>query len=455
MKAKCPDCGEMIGVTDGNYDNHGECAGGGKAAKMDDGRVRRFDYVSAGQLRKPVRMDNGWLKTEGRIARVGIQEYRDSTGEIKRELRLPEEVFDRESLDSFQQLPVTNQHPPEMLNSANAKKYTVGNLGENIRKDGDFVVASILLHDADAIAAAEAGRSQLSNGYSCSLDGTQDRELTARWGKYDFIQRNIRGNHCAMVDFARAGNEARMRLDSGDAISGIGKTDFDMLRSESDSNHSNRAAGSENVMLHSLKFDGLTYEVTDQNAQPQLDRYVAGFRKQYDELLAKYDALAAQMKTDAAEMIEFDGAKIAICDLRDEKKRAPFLAASVTKAANERADLIVEARKHVSANEKLDGLSNVDIKKLVAQTLNKEQKLDDKSPEYIQVLYDLSIAAANKNKATQVDIARGAAFLPPTGNPAIPGMRADQFPSTDPAAARQAMIQRELAANVKSGNGAR
>ena len=35
---------------------------------------------------------------------------------------------------------------------------------------------------------------------------------------YDFIQRNIRANHVAIVDRARAGDSARIRLDSADAV---------------------------------------------------------------------------------------------------------------------------------------------------------------------------------------------------------------------------------------------
>lgn len=452
MKYRCDRCDQMVDVSYGDngpvYDAHGDCPGSGMPlhvpSKMDSvERVRRFDYVSSGNLRAPERMDNGWLKTEGRIARIGIQEYRDADGKVLKELRLPEEVFDSASLASFQQVPVTNQHPPEMLNAQNAKKYAVGSLGENIRADGDFVVAPIILTDAEAIAAAEAGRSQLSNGYTCSLDPTQDREYIARYGEYDFIQRNIRGNHCAMVDYARAGVEARMRLDAKDAISGIGKIDLDMLLFKSGNGYSEkRDAGSEKRMLHPLKFDGLTYEVTDQNAQAQHDRFVAGMKKQHDELSAKFDLLQNQIKEDAAAVVEFNGSKITVAEIRDSKKLAAFLGGIVRQAANVRADLIVEARKHLPASEKLDTMADDEIKKAVALALNKDQKLDDKSPEYINVLYDLSIAAAAKKVSpTQVDAVR--AFAAPTQ------VNADQLPAFDPAAAQKAMVQRALASNVK------
>jgi uncharacterized protein len=408
------------------------------AKEEESGRVKRYDVSSP--LKPPVRLDNGYLRVEGRIARVGIQEYRDYSGSIKREFRPPDEVFNADSLASFNLVPVTNTHPPVMLTSQNAKKYAVGSIGE-LRQDGDYIRADLLLHDSDAIAAAEQGRQQISNGYSCELENTP-----GMWNgqKYDSIQRKIRGNHVAIVDVARAGPEARMRLDSSSAFCEIDNNETQVITS--------RVEQRKTKMTHTLKFDGLTYEVNDPNAQPHLDRTIAAYKKSYDELLAKYDAVVADNKKISSEVFEFDGAEISVSEFKDTSKRATFMASAVEKAATARADLIVEARKHLNANEKIDKLSNLEIKKTVAATLNKDHKLDDKSAEYIEVLYNLSVEAANKNKASQVDIARGAVF--PQGL-VVGGVRADQFPSSDPSSARAAMIARELSANVKNGNGAR
>ena len=116
-------------------------------------RVGRYDQLDAASLKPPVKMDNGFLRVEGRIARVGVQEYHRVDGTVHRELRLPEEVFHADSLASFAMLPVTNRHPPGMLTAKNAKAFGVGSVGENVRKDGDYVAAPLILTDADAIAS--------------------------------------------------------------------------------------------------------------------------------------------------------------------------------------------------------------------------------------------------------------------------------------------------------------
>lgn len=181
-------------------------------------RVYRSDAI--GELAKPERLANGWLRVEGKIARVGLQEYEDADGTTHMELRLPEEVFAPESLASFRQVPYTDTHPPVLLDAANARNYARGSVGENVRQlDDTWVGAPILITDADAIRNVDAGRVELSNGYSAELDDTQDPALAAKWGAYKFIQRKIRGNHIAGVDSARAGPGARMRLDSrGNAL---------------------------------------------------------------------------------------------------------------------------------------------------------------------------------------------------------------------------------------------
>jgi hypothetical protein len=111
-------------------------------------RFRRFD----GELAPPVRMPNGWLKVEGKIARVGLQEYENDDGTMHMELRLPEEVFSPESMKSFQMVPVTNTHPPAMLDSLNTASYAKGYTGENVRAlDETWVGAPIMVTDSPTI----------------------------------------------------------------------------------------------------------------------------------------------------------------------------------------------------------------------------------------------------------------------------------------------------------------
>ncbi len=231
-----------------------------------------------GQLAPPEKLANGFLKVEGRISRTGIQIYRDAFGKEHREYRPAEEVFKQASLDSFKLMPVTNTHPDKLLDATNCKDHQVGTVGENLRADGDYVAASMMLTDSEAIRAALCGRQELSCGYSCELVPEAGEYLGE---KYDAIQRNILGNHVAMVDEARAGSGAAMRLDANDAIMVVSKPTR------------------EKSMPLAIKVDGLSIEVTDANAsmiQQTVDRAIDSAKKDSADLLKKAEAKLDEVK---------------------------------------------------------------------------------------------------------------------------------------------------------------
>lgn len=180
--------------------------------------VRRFD---AGELSKPVKLDNGWLRLDGTLTRVGVFDYRQHDGSVRRELRLPDEVFHEDALTSFELVPVTIDHPPEILDSKNTSRFQKGTVSK-IRRDGANLVGTILLTDQSAVdQALKGGRKQLSCGYHCDLDETPGVTSgipgVADGTRYDAIQRNVRGNHLALVHRARAGEVAQLKLDAADA----------------------------------------------------------------------------------------------------------------------------------------------------------------------------------------------------------------------------------------------
>lgn len=141
------------------------------------------------------------------IARTGTQEYlaeevgKDGGGIVK-VLRPEAEVFSPAALASFEGKPFTNDHPPVMLTPENVSGYEVGHV-QNVRRGSgewaDFVVADIHIHDAATISAVENGKRQISAGYEVEYKDNGDGTLT---------QTNIRGNHVALVDEARAGDRA-------------------------------------------------------------------------------------------------------------------------------------------------------------------------------------------------------------------------------------------------------
>ena len=180
--------------------------------------VMRFDR---GELHPAHRTEEGFLYVEGRATRAGVFLYRRADGSIIRELRSPEEVGSPESLASLARKPITNNHPPEFVDAANADKYAAGTVDPEVVWEQDhadgFVKVRGTIMRQDAIDAIDSGRLELSCGYHADVDETPgvwtDSHGTNH--RYDAIQKNIRYNHLALVDRGRAGNQAKLRIDGG------------------------------------------------------------------------------------------------------------------------------------------------------------------------------------------------------------------------------------------------
>ena len=157
-------------------------------------------------------LDNGFLRVPGHVSRTGIQEYLASElqldgdpNRIVKVFRPDEEVFSQDALDSFNGMDITLEHPDTFVNPDNYKQTSVGVISGAGVRDGDFVKCDLIIKDSEAIKLVEAGKVQLSVGYSTVYD-----DKVPDGADYDFIQRNIRVNHTAICDRARAGAQARL-----------------------------------------------------------------------------------------------------------------------------------------------------------------------------------------------------------------------------------------------------
>lgn len=149
----------------------------------------------------------GYLVANAKIARIGIQEYPNPDGTIRREFRPPEEVANRDSLKTLCDLPISIEHPPAMLDSSNARQFAVGWNG-SVSYDGGFVSTKVKLIDQHAVKdALDGGRIELSVGYVTKLDWTPG---VWKGQRYDAVQRQIKGNHIALTIKARGGSELRL-----------------------------------------------------------------------------------------------------------------------------------------------------------------------------------------------------------------------------------------------------
>jgi len=151
---------------------------------------------------------DGYLVANPRVARTGIQLYRGSEVGMKdkaivRVYRPEDEVFNKDAMASLAHRPLTNDHPPVPVTADNWKDYAIGQSGDEVARDGDCLRVPMSFMDANAIKDIQAGKKQLSVGYSCDIV-FQDGK-TPSGEQYDAIQTQIRGNHIALVKFARGG----------------------------------------------------------------------------------------------------------------------------------------------------------------------------------------------------------------------------------------------------------
>lgn len=140
------------------------------------------------------------------IARTGTQTY--SQHELPLEPnsdkqiivdRPPEEVFKDQTISSFEGKSITVEHPPEFVDPSNFKKYEVGHI-QNVRRgqglEDDLLIGDILIKDPEAIAYVNKHLPEISAGYNADYEQSEPGRA---------VQRNIIGNHVALVKSGRAG----------------------------------------------------------------------------------------------------------------------------------------------------------------------------------------------------------------------------------------------------------
>lgn len=160
------------------------------------------ERISANKYKTP----EGYLVcVDSVLARTGKQTYRkneifvDCNDETEIEVdRRPEEVFSEATLASFENKPITIEHPDEDVNTGNFKNLAVGFVRDIHRgKDNgqDVMLGTLVITDEEAISAVESGELlDLSCGYDCDIEDSANPQ-----------QRNIRGNHVALCENGRAG----------------------------------------------------------------------------------------------------------------------------------------------------------------------------------------------------------------------------------------------------------
>lgn len=326
------------------------------------------------------KLENGFLQVDAVLARTGIQVYlagelgltdRSPTTPV-RVYRSPEEVFHPDSMASFAMVPLTDNHPADMVDASNAKDLTIGWAGENIVRDGQLLRARIIVSHKDHVARLEnaQGKDELSNGYNCDL--VWESGVSPEGETYDARQVNIRGNHIALVDAGRCGAECRI-LDHGGPIASTKTPASDCSCKETPP----------------MADKALTKKVIDG----------LGLVESTDEGFAVIDAMArtiADLKTAASTAEGTNAAKDAAHTAALAAKDATIAeltakvsdTASLDARANARAKLITDAKRIGGDKLVTDGLSDEAIKKAAVTAHMGEDKVKDKADTFFVGAFD-------------------------------------------------------------------
>lgn len=175
--------------------------------------VKRYDLGAKVQLKLD---KNGYLRSQAYVTRIGVFKYVRDDGKIVKELRHPDDVFKKDSIDTLKSIPVTLDHPDTLVDSENSQYLQKGWTGDAVNiKDNRYLETAINVTTKDAIEEISEGKYEISCGYVCDL---KDEQGVYDGEKYDCRQTKIDYNHVAIVKSGRAGEKVKIKLDSGDAI---------------------------------------------------------------------------------------------------------------------------------------------------------------------------------------------------------------------------------------------
>lgn len=381
---------------------------------------RRLDSLP---LDKTYYTEEGYLVDHPIVTTCGIFEYKNSDGTMRRELRLPEYVFEEESLESYKGKPIIITHDAGEVDKNNVRKEQIGTIMSKGYRDGDNVRCEIIIHDTDALK--KCGLKELSLGYSLDTD-----ETPGIWKgeKYDCIQKNIEINHLALVGEARAGETARLNIDSkendikilkGGKLS-MDKTGMENYRTDENdltpeeleaaielfkaqkaavsvSGEGTDGEDDEPKSTENTEGNGAEAKSPIEQVRENVDRrdnegeemdpkaIIAEQKADIDTLLKEIDKLQASqdMETigDSEETEENS-------DNNEEEEKKSTNMDSIDKRFQERLDICRMADKL-----NLDGVENLSItegRKRVVKAVNPKMNLDGKSEVYIKAAYDIA-----------------------------------------------------------------
>ena len=398
-------------------------------------RVVRFDNMP---LTQTYFTEEGYLMDHPIVTTCGIFEYLNEDGSIRRELRIPEEVFSEKSLASYKGKPIIITHDAGVVNKDNVNREHIGTILSKGYKDGDSVRAEIVIHETDKMKSS--GLRELSLGYELTLDETPG-EYNGE--PYDAIQRNIEINHLALVSSARAGETARLNIDGKETPNTEGGTeemakkhDSDIMKPDAftkavedfnanseptaeepaketpvvDEENTTTPAADETVDPVQLVKD--RRDRRDSEGDPADVETAMGVIAQQDEdidtLIEVIEQMRAKNDFESADETNTDADDETYCD-EDEETPVENKDDDESKSENlnmDSIDRIVSAKLELCRiGDKLhmdgiESMSMMEAKKAIIKKVKPSVRLDGKSNTYINAMFDITKDAIAERKDT-------------------------------------------------------
>lgn len=349
-----------------------------------------IDRIPTADLENKIDPHTGFLHTKVVICRSGIQEYLgqelgltgDDAGKIFNVLRHPDDVTNENSLATYKNIVITDEHPAERwVNLDNIKQLQKGQVSEididrtqqEVHINGDMVIT-----DQDLINKTQSGKVEVSLGYAYEIiaeDGVYNGT------PYQFKYTNMIANHLSVVEKGRCGGSCKIVNDKKDNID----KKHDIIVDEQTKNEG---------VLMKITINGKEFEVSDEVGNALKEE-----RKSKDEEVEKVEkkvedadkkAEDAEEKTKEAEKAT-DVAAAKIDDLNVKLTKANDSKISnddMNKLVQERASLIAFAGSVIGNDNMPDSICPMVIKTAVVEK-HFNISVDGKSDAYIDARFEM------------------------------------------------------------------
>lgn len=361
-----------------------------------------------------VETPEGFLRIRATFARTGCQTYSNPDGSQRVEYRPESEVARQDSFLSLGGLPVTLEHPPQLLTPDTARQYQRGASGTHVEYSDGFVHGTVVLTDREAIEAVKRGdATELSVGYRCEYDATPG--VAPDGTRYDGVQRAISGNHHAITRKARAGSQVRLHFDSADgddqpivAVSADLIPSFEDPSMATSRQPADRTDAKPPAEKASTKPQDKDEEEMEEEEEEQMDSYDDTSSKgrkdaaPTDGKVVPWDVYKATVDDLAASELRFDALSEQLAELEqlvaERNDSAPEPDPElINKLMAERVDVLEKAADLTGNRERHDGLSNREVMVLALEAAEvRIDGIENRSDEYIAARFDAAHEAAEK-----------------------------------------------------------